>query len=138
MNCPFCRHADSRVVDESPDDDGYSFALIPSQDQFAKVELELRLTCGDPPPAVDFDIQFDYMFTGDSEGCSVSAWVNRDSSERFFLINDDGGSDGEWQTFSGTFENVQLSYDAVFTIELLCDGNTATEPAILITDISLF
>ena len=73
--------ANFHTVNESPDGDGYSLTLIPAQDIDYKVELELRIRYGSPPPVVTFYIQLNYQFTGASDIYSIRSWANRDSNE---------------------------------------------------------
>ena len=107
-------------MNESPDGDGYSFTLIPAQDIDYKVELELRIRYGSPPPVVTFDIQLNYQFTGASDIYSIRSWANRDSNEPSLEVLDVDfkGEPGQWQTFNSGHILVQMSCDSGFTIEL--------------------
>jgi hypothetical protein len=129
----------STVVDtEDNDDHPYAFALIPSQDQRSQVYLNNYLpSCGDPPPEVTLQISFDYQFTGDSERCSIAVAVNR-SPDNLVTVTDEGVEPGVWQSFQGEPITVQLTYDPLFTVKLLCEEDTANQPAILITDIKAY
>jgi hypothetical protein len=129
----------SEVTDISGlDDHPYAFALIPSQDSRAQVYLNNYLPrCGDPPPEVTLQVSFDYQFTGESEGCSISVTINR-PPQFLGTVTDDGDQPGVWQSFQGEEITVQLTYDPLFTVRMMCDGDTANEPAILVTDIKAY
>jgi hypothetical protein len=130
----------SGVVAASPGggDTPSAFALIPSQADFAQVYLNQQLpSCGSPPPEVTLTVRFQYQFTGDSQGCSIGASVNRDPAN-IVSIEDDGSSPGVWQAYEGPPIQVQLTYDPLFTLKLSCQEDTANTPAILITDISVY
>ncbi|KAM0335652.1 hypothetical protein ACHAQA_000701 [Verticillium albo-atrum] len=128
----------SGIVQQGPDGVEYSFALIPSQQQYAQVYLNQYIPrCGDPPPIVDIQVSFSYQFTGNSEGCSIAASVNR-SPDNLFTIVDDGQSPGVWQQYQGPVISVQLTYDPLFTVKLVCQEDTANDEAILITEISVY
>lgn len=115
-----------------------AFALIPSQAEFSQVYLNQQLpSCGDPPPEVTLTIRFNYQFTGVSTGCRIGASVNR-SPDNIVDIQDDGSSPGVWQMYEGEPIQVQLTYDPLFTLKLSCDADVANQPAILITDISVY
>ncbi|KAM0573661.1 hypothetical protein ACHAP9_002100 [Verticillium nonalfalfae] len=129
--------ADSGIVQEGPDGVQYSFALIPSQQQFAQVYINQYIRCGDPPPIVEIQVRFSYQFTGNSQGCSIAASVNR-SPDNILTIQDDGQSPGVWQQYEGPVITVQLTYDPLFTIKMLCQEDTANTEAILITEISVY
>ncbi|CRJ87202.1 hypothetical protein BN1723_000248 [Verticillium longisporum] len=129
--------ADSGIVQEGPDGVEYSFALIPSQQQFAQVYINQYIRCGDPPPIVEIEVRFSYQFTGNSQGCSIAASVNR-SPDNLLTIQDDGQSPGVWQQYEGPVITVQLTYDPLFTIKMLCQEDTANTEAILITEISVY
>ncbi len=129
----------SRVVDVGVGDIEHSFALIPAQTDYAQVYLNQYLPrCGDPPPVVTLTVRFQYQFTGASEACTIEAHVNRNPSARLLEIIDDGESDGIWQSYEGSPVEVQLTYDPLFTIELVCAKNTPNVPAILVTNVSVY
>ncbi|OAQ79650.1 hypothetical protein VFPFJ_07414 [Purpureocillium lilacinum] len=104
----------------------------------AQVYLNQQIPrCGDPPPEVTLTIRFDYQFTGDSEGCSIGAAVNRETTN-LVTITDEGVTPGEWQHYEGQPITVQLTYDSLFTLKLMCDSDTPNTPGILITDITIY
>ncbi|UNI24673.1 hypothetical protein JDV02_010403 [Purpureocillium takamizusanense] len=104
----------------------------------AQVYLNQQIPrCGDPPPVVTLTIRFDYQFTGDSEGCSIGAAVNRDPNN-LVTVTDEGVTPGEWQHYEGQPIMVQLTYDSLFTLKLMCDSDTPNMPGILITDITIY
>lgn len=80
---------------------------------------------------------FRYQFTGASLGCQISGNVNREPAD-FFLIEDDGIAPGVWQVYQGPVTPVQLTYDSLFTLKLICDEDTANAEAIKVTDISVY
>ncbi|KAL3959571.1 hypothetical protein ACCO45_004688 [Purpureocillium lilacinum] len=129
----------SGVVAEGPDGrSGSSFALIPSQTDRAQVYLNQQIPrCGDPRPRSPSPSGFDYQFTGDSEGCSIGAAVNRETTN-LVTITDEGVTPGEWQHYEGQPITVQLTYDSLFTLKLMCDSDTPNTPGILITDITIY
>ncbi|KAK0383161.1 hypothetical protein NLU13_9074 [Sarocladium strictum] len=132
--------ADSSAVVETDgqEDHPHAFALIPSQGDRAQVYLNNYLPrCGDPPPEVTLQVSLDYQFTGESTGCSIAVTINR--PPQFLLtITDDGTAPGVWQSAQGEPVTVQLTYDPLFTVRLMCDGDTANEQAILVTDIKAY
>lgn len=86
---------------------------------------------------VTLNVRFNYQFTGDSGGCMIGASVNR-SPDNILSIQEDTSSLGVWQEYIGDPVQVQLTYDPLFTLKLSCAANTANQPAILITDISVY
>ena len=132
--------ADSSTVVETDDqgDHPYAFALIPSQGDRSQVYLNNYLpSCGDPPPEVTLQVSFDYQFTGQSTGCSIAVTVNR-PPEFLLTITDEGVEPVVWQSAQGEPITVQLTYDPLFTVRLMCDEDTANDQAILITEIKAY
>ena len=111
----------SGVVAEGPDGrSGSSFALIPSQTDRAQVYLNQQIPrCGDPPPEVTLTIRFDYQFTGDSEGCSIGAAVNRETTN-LVTITDEGVTPGD----------IERAFDRAGLLDLVYRGPLGPFPTL--------
>lgn len=131
--------ADSTFVSEGPASIDTSFALIPSQTQYAQCYLNQNVpVCGSYPlPELVYRIHFQYMFTGASTGCSIAASVVQ-GGPNLVSISQTGHTDGVWYTYDGPAVTVQETYSMLFTIKLACESNTAKENAVLVTDIKEF
>ncbi|CAK7236762.1 hypothetical protein SEUCBS140593_009728 [Sporothrix eucalyptigena] len=123
-------------ITEGPAAGDHSFVMIPSQNDPASLDINQALPwCAINPVTVR--IQFKYMFTSYSSGCSLSAMINQNG---VWLMSLDlsGYTPNTWYTYSGPPTQVTLSSYPLFTLHMGCTSNTADQNGILVTDIKVY